>query len=191
MPCSSASTAQPGKKKVSLSNTWRNWKKPNAGTTVGLARILICTAPTRMWAAVWCSGIPMARMSVTKLNNTARKNTSRTVMNLCNSPHIGKAQLWETSGHLTWYEEYMYSSLDIDQESYFLKPMNCPFHIMIYKNSLHSYRELPLRWAEWGTVYRYERSGVLHGMLRVRGFTQDDAHIFCSPNKCRRRSTGS
>ncbi len=99
------------------------------------------------------------------------------------SPHIGKAQLWETSGHLTWYEENMYSPLDIDEESYFLKPMNCPFHIMIYKNSLRSYRDLPLRWAEWGTVYRYERSGVLHGMLRVRGFTQDDAHIFCSPEQ--------
>ncbi len=99
------------------------------------------------------------------------------------TPHIGKANLWETSGHLTWYEENMYSSLDIDQESYYLKPMNCPFHVMIYKNSLHSYRELPLRWAEWGTVYRYERSGVLHGMLRVRGFTQDDAHIFCSPEQ--------
>jgi threonyl-tRNA synthetase len=99
------------------------------------------------------------------------------------SPHIGKANLWETSGHLTWYEENMYSSLDIDQESYYLKPMNCPFHIMIYKNSLRSYRDLPLRWAEWGTVYRYERSGVLHGMMRVRGFTQDDAHIFCSPEQ--------
>ncbi len=99
------------------------------------------------------------------------------------TPHIGKANLWETSGHLTWYEENMYSSLDIDQESYFLKPMNCPFHIMIYKNSLHSYRDLPLRWAEWGTVYRYERSGVLHGLMRVRGFTQDDAHIFCSPEQ--------
>ncbi|MFV1948330.1 MAG: threonine--tRNA ligase [Anaerolineales bacterium] len=99
------------------------------------------------------------------------------------SPHIGKANLWETSGHLAWYEDLMYSPLDIDQESYYLKPMNCPFHIMIYKNSLHSYRELPLRWAEWGTVYRYERSGVLHGMMRVRGFTQDDAHIFCTPEQ--------
>jgi len=99
------------------------------------------------------------------------------------TPHIGKAQLWETSGHLTWYDEYMYSALDIDGDPYFLKPMNCPFHIMIYKNSLRSYRDLPLRWAEWGTVYRYERSGVLHGMLRVRGFIQDDAHIFCSPEQ--------
>jgi len=99
------------------------------------------------------------------------------------SPHIGKAHLWDTSGHLTWYEDTMYSPLEIDQESYYLKPMNCPFHIMIYKSSLHSYRDLPLRWAEWGTVYRYERSGVLHGMMRVRGFTQDDAHIFCSPEQ--------
>ena len=99
------------------------------------------------------------------------------------SPHIGKAHLWDTSGHLKWYEDLMYSSLDIDQESYYLKPMNCPFHIMIYKSTLHSYRDLPLRLAEWGTVYRYERSGVLHGMMRVRGFTQDDAHIFCSPEQ--------
>lgn len=99
------------------------------------------------------------------------------------SPHIGKKSLWETSGHLTWYDENMYSPIEIDEEEYFLKPMNCPFHIMIYKNDLHSYRDLPLRWAEWGTVYRYERSGVLHGLMRVRGFTQDDAHIFCSPEQ--------
>jgi threonyl-tRNA synthetase len=99
------------------------------------------------------------------------------------SPHIGKKQLWETSGHLTWYEENMYASLDVDEEEYFIKPMNCPFHIMIYKSDLRSYRDLPLRWAEWGTVYRYERSGVLHGLMRVRGFTQDDAHIFCSPEQ--------
>ncbi|MEA2008857.1 MAG: threonine--tRNA ligase [Chloroflexota bacterium] len=99
------------------------------------------------------------------------------------SPHIGKAQLWKTSGHLTWYADGMYSPLDVDGEEYYIKPMNCPFHIMIYKNKLRSYRDLPMRWAEWGTVYRYERSGVLHGLLRVRGFTQDDAHIFCSPDQ--------
>jgi len=99
------------------------------------------------------------------------------------SPHIGKKSLWETSGHLAWYQENMYSEIEIDEEEYFLKPMNCPFHIMMYKDGLHSYRDLPLRWAEWGTVYRYERSGVLHGMMRVRGFTQDDAHIFCSPEQ--------
>jgi threonyl-tRNA synthetase len=99
------------------------------------------------------------------------------------SPHIGKASLWETSGHLDFYTEYIYSSMDIDGQAYYTKPMNCPFHIMIYKNKGWSYRELPLRWAELGTVYRYERSGVLHGLLRVRGFTQDDAHLFCRPDQ--------
>jgi threonyl-tRNA synthetase len=102
---------------------------------------------------------------------------------LINTPHIGKAWLWKTSGHLDFYKENMYAPLTIDDVDYYLKPMNCPFHIMIYKSSLRSYRELPLRWAELGTVYRYERSGVLHGLLRVRGFTQDDAHIICTPEQ--------
>jgi len=96
------------------------------------------------------------------------------------SPHIGKSQLWETSGHLVNFKENMYSPIQIDEQDYYVKPMNCPFHILIYKSKLRSYRDLPLRWAELGTVYRYEKSGVLHGLLRVRGFTQDDAHIFCS-----------
>jgi threonyl-tRNA synthetase len=99
------------------------------------------------------------------------------------SPHIGRANLWETSGHLGWYRENMYSPLDIEGQEYFLKPMNCPFHIQIYKSRTRSYRDLPLRFAEWGTVYRYERSGVLHGLMRVRGFTQDDAHLFCRPDQ--------
>jgi len=99
------------------------------------------------------------------------------------TPHIGRAHLWETSGHLDFYQDGMYSPMDIDGQDYYIKPMNCPFHIMIYKSQLHSYRELPLRWAELGTVYRYERSGTLHGLLRVRGFTQDDAHIFCTPEQ--------
>lgn len=99
------------------------------------------------------------------------------------SPHIGKSELWERSGHLEFYRDLMYSPMDIEGQDYFLKPMNCPFHIMIYKSRLHSYRDLPLRWAELGTVYRYERSGVLHGLMRVRGFTQDDAHIFCTPEQ--------
>ena len=99
------------------------------------------------------------------------------------TPHIGKSWLWETSGHLGFYHSNMYSPMQIDNQDYIIKPMNCPFHIMIYKNSGHSYRDLPLRWAELGTVYRYERSGVLHGLLRVRGFTQDDAHVFCTPDQ--------
>ncbi len=99
------------------------------------------------------------------------------------TPHIGRAHLWETSGHLDFYREGMYSPMDVDGQDYYIKPMNCPFHIMIYKSHTRSYRDLPLRWAELGTVYRYERSGTLHGLLRVRGFTQDDAHIFCTPEQ--------
>jgi threonyl-tRNA synthetase len=99
------------------------------------------------------------------------------------SPHLGKSWLWETSGHLGFYKDSMYSSMKIDDQDYYIKPMNCPFHIMIYKSQLRSYRDLPLRWAELGTVYRYEKSGVLHGLLRVRGFTQDDAHIFCTADQ--------
>jgi threonyl-tRNA synthetase len=99
------------------------------------------------------------------------------------TPHIGRAALWQTSGHLGFYKDSMYSPMDIDEEAYYIKPMNCPFHIQIYKSRMRSYRDLPLRWAELGTVYRYERSGTLHGLLRVRGFTQDDAHIICTPEQ--------
>ena len=99
------------------------------------------------------------------------------------TPHIGKASLWETSGHLGFYKENMYSPIQIEDQEYFIKPMNCPFHLHIYKSQLRSYRDLPLRFAEKGTVYRYERSGVLHGLMRVRGFTQDDAHHFCRPDQ--------
>jgi threonyl-tRNA synthetase len=96
------------------------------------------------------------------------------------TPHIASEKIYQRSGHLQTYRENMYSPMSIEDVDYYLKPMNCPGHIMIYKNQVHSYRELPVRLAELGTVYRYERSGTLHGMLRVRGFTQDDAHIFCT-----------
>ena len=99
------------------------------------------------------------------------------------TPHVGKAALWDVSGHLDFYRENMYAPMDVDGQEYFLKPMNCPFHIEIYKSAVRSYRDLPMRLAELGTVYRYERSGVLHGLLRLRGFTQDDAHIFCRPDQ--------
>jgi len=99
------------------------------------------------------------------------------------SPHMGKSWLWETSGHLGFYKDSMYAGMKVDDQDYYIKPMNCPFHIMIYKTHLRSYRDLPLRWAELGTVYRYEKSGALHGLLRVRGFTQDDAHIFCTDDQ--------
>jgi threonyl-tRNA synthetase len=97
------------------------------------------------------------------------------------SPHIGKADLWQRSGHLDFYQDSMYAPMDIEGQAYYAKPMNCPFHIQIYKSHTRSYRDLPLRYAELGTVYRYERSGVLHGLMRVRGFTQDDAHHFVPP----------
>ena len=112
-----------------------------------------------------------------------RQEHYRAGYELVYSPHIGKSTLWETSGHLDFYAENMYSPMDVDGQDYYVKPMNCPFHMQIYKSALRSYRELPIRLAELGTVYRYERSGVLHGLLRVRGFTQDDAHIFCRPDQ--------
>ncbi len=99
------------------------------------------------------------------------------------TPHVGRAELWNISGHLDFYRENMYAPMDIEGEEYFIKPMNCPFHMEIYKSRIRSYRDLPIRYAELGTVYRYEKSGVLHGLMRVRGFTQDDAHIFARPDQ--------
>ena len=99
------------------------------------------------------------------------------------TPHIGRAELWQRSGHLDFYREGMYAPMSVEEHDYYVKPMNCPFHIQIYNSRIRSYRDLPLRWAELGTVYRYEKGGVLHGLLRVRGFTQDDAHIFCTPDQ--------
>lgn len=101
------------------------------------------------------------------------------------TPHIGLANLWKTSGHLDFYQENMYASVQVEDEDYFIRPMNCPFHVLTFKNKPHSYRDLPVRFAELGTVYRYERSGALHGLMRVRGFTQDDAHIICTPDQMR------
>ncbi|MDR4504592.1 MAG: threonine--tRNA ligase [Candidatus Scalindua sp.] len=106
------------------------------------------------------------------------------------SPHIAKIDLWKTSGHLDFYKDSMFSPIEVEGQEYILRPMNCPFAILMYKSTLRSYRDLPLRWGELGTVYRYERSGVLHGLLRVRGFTQDDAHIFCRPDQLQNEIEG-
>lgn len=105
------------------------------------------------------------------------------------TPHIGRAELWKTSGHLNFYKDSMYNPISIDNEEYYLKPMNCPFHIHIYNSQVHSYRDLPIKYAEYGTVYRYELSGTLNGLTRVRGFTQDDAHIICTPGQVEREVT--
>ncbi|NJM58316.1 MAG: threonine--tRNA ligase, partial [Synechococcales cyanobacterium RU_4_20] len=99
------------------------------------------------------------------------------------TPHIANLDLWKTSGHYEFYRDSMFDQMEIEAQQYQIKPMNCPFHVLTYQHRLHSYRELPIRWAELGTVYRYERSGTLHGLMRVRGFTQDDAHIFCLPDQ--------
>ena len=108
-----------------------------------------------------------------------RKEHYKNGYELVFTPHAAKVDMWKTSGHMDFYRENIFSPMDVEGQEYVLKPMNCPFHIQIYKSRLRSYRDLPLRWAELGTVYRYERSGVMHGLLRVRGFTQDDAHLFC------------
>ncbi len=99
------------------------------------------------------------------------------------TPHIAKEELWHKSGHLEFFSESMFGAMDVEETPYRIKPMNCPFHLAVYKTKIRSYREMPIRWAELGTVYRFERSGVLHGLLRVRGFTQDDAHILCRPDQ--------
>ncbi len=99
------------------------------------------------------------------------------------TPHVADISLWKTSGHLDFYHESMFGPMQVDERQYQLKPMNCPFHVLTYASTLRSYRELPIRWAELGTVYRYERPGVMHGLMRVRGFTQDDAHVFCLPEQ--------
>jgi threonyl-tRNA synthetase len=99
------------------------------------------------------------------------------------TPHVADRSLWQTSGHLDFYAESMFGPMAVDERAYQIKPMNCPFHVLTYASRLRSYRELPIRWAELGTVYRYERPGVMHGLMRVRGFTQDDAHVFCLPDQ--------
>ncbi|HEY7527513.1 MAG TPA: threonine--tRNA ligase [Candidatus Deferrimicrobiaceae bacterium] len=112
-----------------------------------------------------------------------REEHARAGYDLVFSPHIAKLDLWRVSGHLDYYRQSMFGAIEVEGQDYQLKPMNCPFHIQIYKSKMRSYRDLPIRYAELGTVYRYEPSGTLHGLLRVRGFTQDDAHLFLSPDQ--------
>lgn len=118
-----------------------------------------------------------------QIENFWRREHEKRGYHLVFTPHIGKIDLWEKSGHLKFYKENMYPPIEDKEEKYLLKPMNCPFHCQIYKSKIRSYRDLPLRLCELGTVYRYEKEGVLHGLMRVRGLTQDDAHIFCQPEK--------
>ncbi|MBV8477722.1 MAG: threonine--tRNA ligase [Acidobacteria bacterium] len=118
-----------------------------------------------------------------EMEDWMRNEYVRRGYSLVYTPHVARRQLWQTSGHEGYYADNMFDVMELDDAEYRLKPMNCPFHILIYKDSLKSYRDLPVRLGELGTVYRYERSGVMHGLMRVRGFTQDDAHIFCTPEQ--------
>ncbi|NPA58116.1 MAG: threonine--tRNA ligase [Aquificae bacterium] len=123
--------------------------------------------------------LPKGAVIRNEIENAWKEEHTKRGYQLVYTPHVGKEQLWKTSGHVDFYRENMFPEMYIEEEGYFVKPMNCPFHVEIYKNRQRSYKELPIRLAELGTVYRYERSGVLHGLMRVRGFTQDDAHIIC------------
>ncbi|MCP9451865.1 MAG: threonine--tRNA ligase [Nitrospira sp.] len=126
---------------------------------------------------------PKGAMIRLQIENFWREQHLNAGYELVYSPHVARLDLWKTSGHVDFYRENMFAPMKVEGSDYQLKPMNCPYHIMIYKSHLRSYRDLPLRYGELGTVYRYERTGVLHGLLRVRGFTQDDAHIFCLPDQ--------
>jgi threonyl-tRNA synthetase len=126
---------------------------------------------------------PKGAMIRLLIENFWREQHTKDGYELVYSPHVARLDLWKTSGHVDFYRENMFAAMKVEGSDYQLKPMNCPYHIMIYKSHLRSYRDLPIRYGELGTVYRYERTGVLHGLLRVRGFTQDDAHLFCRPDQ--------
>jgi len=126
---------------------------------------------------------PKGALVRTLIEDLWRREHLKNGYDIVYTPHVGRAKLWETSGHLDFYQEYMYAKMEMEGNDYYVKPMNCPFHIKIFQSKVRSYRDLPMRYAELGTVYRFERAGVLHGLLRVRGFTQDDAHIFCTPEQ--------
>jgi threonyl-tRNA synthetase len=126
---------------------------------------------------------PKGAMVRKVMEDWMREECLRRGYQLVNTPHVARVSLWQTSGHEGFYSANMFTPMELDDASYRMKPMNCPFHVLIYKNSPKSYRDLPQRYAELGNVYRYERSGTMHGLLRVRGFTQDDAHIFCMPSQ--------
>ncbi|MBV9626062.1 MAG: threonine--tRNA ligase, partial [Acidobacteria bacterium] len=133
---------------------------------------------------------PKGGMVRKEMEDWMREQYLKRGYSLVYTPHVARRQLWQTSGHEGYYAPNMFDVMELDDAEYRIKPMNCPFHILIYKDSLKSYRDLPVRLGELGTVYRYERSGVMHGLLRVRGFTQDDAHIFCTPEQIEQEVAG-
>ncbi len=158
-------------------------KKPSGATTANSGRNSIYSAFRNLPAPGLIFFHPKGGTIRKLLEDWMRDQYVKRGYSLVYTPHVARSDLWKTSGHYNFYSENMFKRMELDDAEYQLKPMNCPFHILIYRDRLRSYRELPVRLGELGTVYRYERSGVMHGLLRVRGFTQDDAHIFCMPEQ--------
>ncbi|MEM7402918.1 MAG: threonine--tRNA ligase [Myxococcota bacterium] len=156
---------------------------------LGVQHQLFCMSQTQVGPGLimW---LPKGGRLRATVEEALRKAHQRAGYEIVYSPHVAKSDLWKLSGHWDFYRDSMFSPMDVDGQQYLLKPMNCPFHILMYKNSQRSWRELPMRLAELGTVYRYELGGVMHGLLRVRGFTQDDAHIFCRWNQLQAEIVG-
>ena len=180
-PSSSASTAPPGRARQRSRRTSPNSKRPRSVITGVWARNWTCSRSRVNSVRVWRSFIPRVAPMRRVMEEYSRQRHVAGGYEFVNSPHITKSELFETSGHLEWFADSMYPPMELDDgQNYYLKPMNCPFHVLIFKSRQRSYRELPLRLFEFGTVYRYEKSGAVHGLTRVRGMTQDDAHIFCT-----------
>ena len=175
----SASTAPRSRRRRSSTRTWpriEEAKRRDHRDARQAARPVLVRRPGR--PGLRRSGTPRARSSATRSRTSSGARTCAAATSLVYTPHVAREQLLETSGHLAHYKENLFGGMELDGQRYLVKPMNCPFHIAIYRSQMRSYRDLPLRYSELGTVYRYERSGVLHGLLRVRGFTQDDGHLF-------------
>ena len=163
-----------------LEDYLRRLAEAESATTGAWRPSSICSRSRTSSGEAWPSGIRGGRSCARSSRTTAGSGTSGAVISCAFSPHIARSTLWEISGHLDWYADAMYPPMVLDEQQYYPKPMNCPFHMLIFRSRQRSYRELPIRLFELGTVYRYERSGVLHGLMRIRGFTQDDSHIFCT-----------
>ncbi len=177
-PSSSASTAPPCRRRRSWTSTWRASRRPSAATTATLGKELDLYSFDDLVGPGFVLWHPKGAFVRYQIEEIIRRENVRRGYELVYTPHVAREQLLETSGHLAHYKENLFGGMELDGQRYLVKPMNCPFHVAIYRSQMRSYRDLPLRYSELGTVYRYERSGVLHGLLRVRGLTQDDAHLF-------------
>ena len=163
------------------------WRRRRSATTAGWAVSSTCSRARTSSGRGCGSGIRAAGSSARSSRIGSATSTSTRGYDLVVTPHIARSVLWETSGHLEKYRENMYPPMEADTGDYYVKPMNCPFHVLVYKSQVRSYRDLPMRLSELGTIYRHEKAGTLHGLLRIRGGTQDDSHIICTPGPADRR----